>query len=325
MGFFIINNNYNKPIEMNSFNAFDSDSESETVEVTKGVTKVFTQNSKRVKRKERNQIKKATYSIPSRFVGRFIGKKHENRLELLDAIAQDTGCQGWSLNCMSSRLSCNGEFLFLAAEKSTVAQIQRAREIIWTSIDALVNSTTYAASEASDVSDASTIAFEPLKTKKKKKTSKKKTSKKKTSKKKTSKKKTSKKKTSKHWEDDSSDKDKICHHCKKQCKNGVKTVPLTSFGSTFCFPCFEHVKHWKQVNKKNVKNIYTYAPLKVALDDHLHKPTPLKPTKTTLEPLKPRNTIASWADAADEDDTADDEENPNQENPNQENYHFPAL
>merc|ERR1712166_1706332 len=189
MGFFIINNNYNKPIEMNSFNAFDSDSE--TVEVTKGVTKVFTQNSKRVKRKERNQIKKATYSIPSRFVGRFIGKKHENRLALLDAIAQDTGCQGWSLNCMSSRLSCNGEFLFLAAEKSTVAQIQRAREIILTSIDALVNSTTYAASEASDVSDASTIAFEPLKTKKKKKTSKKKTSKKKTSKKKTSKKKTS--------------------------------------------------------------------------------------------------------------------------------------
>jgi len=273
MGFFIINNNYNKPIEMNSFNAFDSDSESETVEVTKGVTKVFTQNSKRVKRKERNQIKKATYSIPSRFVGRFIGKKHENRLELLDAIAQDTGCQGWSLNCMSSRLSCNGEFLFLAAEKSTVAQIQRAREIIWTSIDALVNSTTYAASEASDVSDASTIAFEPLKTKKKKKTSKKKTSKKKTSKKKTSKKKTS--------------------------------------------------KHCKQFNKKNVKNIY--APLKVALDDHLHEPTPLKPTKTSLEPLKPRNTIASWADAADEDDTADDEENPNQENPNQENYHFPAL
>ena len=260
---------------MNSFNAFDSDSESETVEVMKGVTKVFTQNSKRVKRKERNQIKKATYSIPSRFVGRFIGKKHENRLELLDAIAQDTGCQGWSLNCMSSRLSCNGEFLFLAAEKSTVAQIQRAREIILTSINALVNSTTYAASEASDVSDASTIAFEPLKTKKKKKTSKKKTSKKKTSKKKTSKKKTS--------------------------------------------------KHCKQFNKKNVKNIY--APLKVALDDHLHEPKPLKPTKTSLEPLKPRNTIASWADAADEDDTADDEENPNQENPNQENYvyHFPAL
>ena len=124
---------------MNSFNAFDSDSESETVEVMKGVTKVFTQNSKRVKRKERNQIKKATYYIPSRFVGRFIGKKHENRLELLDAIAQDTGCQGWSLNCMSSRLSCNGEFLFLAAEKSTVAQIQRAREIIRRSIDALVN------------------------------------------------------------------------------------------------------------------------------------------------------------------------------------------
>ena len=232
---------------MNSFKAFDSDSESETVEVTKGVNKVFTQNSKRVKRKERNRIKKATYSIPSRFVGRFIGKKHENRLELLDAIAQDTGCQGWSLNCMSSRLSCNGEFLFLAAEKSTVAQIQRALEIIRTSIDALVNGTTYAASEASDVSDASTIAFEPLKTKKKKKTSKKKTSKKKTSKKKTS------------------------------------------------------------INKKNVKN-------------HLHKPTPLKPL----------NTIASWADAADEDDTADDEENPNQENPNQENpnqenYHFPAL
>ena len=45
-------------------------------------------------------------------------------------------------------------------------------------------------------------------------------------------------------EDDSGDKDKICHHCKKQCNNGFKTVIDNRTGIThvdICIPCFEHV------------------------------------------------------------------------------------
>jgi hypothetical protein len=43
--------------------------------------------------------------------------------------------------------------------------------------------------------------------------------------------------------DEDGDKDKICYHCKKQCKNGVKTV-IDNNGITHvdvCIPCFEHV------------------------------------------------------------------------------------